>query len=180
VLDANIQLQAVDIQVDATKSIADHLAGRSLLGLVQSIRAGRKSQKLGISRKRNNAQLNIEAAKAIQQATETLSYAYNIRERNIIKSDQGILNSVNFSPDGERIISGGYDGTIKLWRRDGTFINAFKGAQGKVSSVSFSPDGERIISGGYDGTIKLWRHDGTFINAFKGAQGTGQTHQKKY
>ncbi|MEP0983106.1 PD40 domain-containing protein [Leptolyngbya sp. FACHB-17] len=65
--------------------------------------------------------------------------------------------SVSFSPDGQTIVSGSFDYTIKLWKRDGTPITTLKGHDESVWSVSFSPDGQTIASGGsIDKTVKLW------------------------
>ena len=67
------------------------------------------------------------------------------------------IRSISSSNDGTRIISGGADGTIKVWNSvTDKVINTFYGHSGWVHSVSFSNDGTRIVSGGADGTIKVW------------------------
>jgi WD40 repeat protein len=68
-------------------------------------------------------------------------------------------------------VSGGDDDTIKLWKRDGAFVNTIKAGQIKVWSVSFSPNGQTFASGGYDGTVKLWKRDGTLITTIKSERG---------
>jgi WD40 domain-containing protein len=68
--------------------------------------------------------------------------------------------SVSFSPEGLRIVSGSWDGTLKVWdAAGGQELLTLKGHAGEVRSVGFSPNGTRIISGSHDGTIKIW--DGT-------------------
>src|SRR5262245_15881730 len=69
----------------------------------------------------------------------------------------GWINSVAFSPDGARILSGSADRKIKLWdAASGALIRTFVGHSDEVNSVAFSPDGARILSGSADRKIKLW------------------------
>ena len=69
----------------------------------------------------------------------------------------GAVNAVAFSPDGQRIVSGGADGTIRLWRAgDMQPLQLLFGHTGRVLSVGFSPDGERIVSAGDDSSVRVW------------------------
>jgi WD40 repeat protein/predicted Ser/Thr protein kinase len=74
-----------------------------------------------------------------------------------------------FSPDGARLVSGSYDGTIKLWdAATGEELRALKGHENGVASVSSSPNGTRLVSGSYDNTIRLWDADtGEELRMFK-------------
>ena len=50
--------------------------------------------------------------------------------------------TVVFSPDGQRILSGSVDSTLRLWdAASGASLRIFSGHEGKVTSVAFSPDG---------------------------------------
>ncbi|QIS21379.1 TIR domain-containing protein [Nocardia terpenica] len=71
------------------------------------------------------------------------------------------VNTVAFSPDGKRIVSGGFDGTLRLWDTDsGQPIGVpLTGHTDSVTSVAFSPDGKRIVSGSNDQTVRLWDAD---------------------
>jgi WD40 repeat protein len=67
------------------------------------------------------------------------------------------IASVAISPNGQYVLSGSYDKTVKLWEiATGREIRTFKGHSGLVHSVAFSPDGRYAISGSQDETIKLW------------------------
>ena len=85
---------------------------------------------------------------------------------------ENYVNSVAFSPDGNFIISGSGDHTIKLWQVDnGELLKTFEGYQSSVRSVAFSPDGKTIISGSGDKTIKLWQiNNAKLLKTFEGHQ----------
>jgi Protein kinase domain/WD domain, G-beta repeat len=70
------------------------------------------------------------------------------------------VNSVAFSPDAGRILSGACDNTVRLWDREtGRQIHCLKGHEGFVTSVAFDSTGRRGISGSWDATVRLWDLD---------------------
>jgi WD40 repeat protein len=109
--------------------------------------------------------------KTFPQVQSSLYEAIDVvRERNILKGHESLVNSVAFSPDGKTIVSGSSDNTIRLWDTSGKPIGQpFKGHESYVRSVAFSPDGKTIVSGGMDDTIRLWDTSGKPIGLpFKG------------
>ena len=87
--------------------------------------------------------------------------------------------SVGYNSDGDKIVSGGQDGTLKVWDAGvwtltpptlSTNLSAPTLAAASlelktekqsahsdfVRSVAFSPDGKTIVSGSDDQTIKVW------------------------
>jgi eukaryotic-like serine/threonine-protein kinase len=73
-----------------------------------------------------------------------------------LRGHDGPLKSACFSPDGSRIVTGGWDKTAKVWdARTGTPILSLKGHTDAVEA-SYSPDGSRIVTASWDKTAKVW------------------------
>ncbi|GBU28314.1 hypothetical protein R84B8_01872 [Treponema sp. R8-4-B8] len=69
----------------------------------------------------------------------------------------GTITSAAFSFDGQFIISGSVDKTVKLWNVEtGEEIKTFSGYNASVTSVAFSPDEKTIFSSSGSNTIKFW------------------------
>ncbi len=65
------------------------------------------------------------------------------------------VSSVAFSPCGQYVCSGSWDGTTRVWSLvDRKELLRFKHTD-KILSVGFSPDGRYILSGSEDGTLLL-------------------------
>ncbi|KAI0044175.1 WD40 repeat-like protein [Auriscalpium vulgare] len=80
------------------------------------------------------------------------------RETQTFCGHQDEVNSVCFSADGKRVVSGSDDGTIRVWdARTGQMVGGpFIGHTRAVRSVAFSLDGALVVSGSLDGTIRIW------------------------
>jgi WD40 repeat protein len=90
------------------------------------------------------------------EARDVLRHALlQARERAILPS-RGPVRLASFSPDGSLVLTGSDDGTVRVWRRDGTPIRTlFRG--GPVTAASFSPDGRLVLTGSRDGTAAVRR-----------------------
>jgi WD40 repeat protein/tetratricopeptide (TPR) repeat protein len=68
----------------------------------------------------------------------------------------GFVQSAGFSPDGERVVTGG-SATATVWdARTGAPVLELKGHTGDVNAVVFSSDGTRIFTGSGDQTVRVW------------------------
>jgi WD40 repeat protein len=78
-------------------------------------------------------------------------------EHCIFPETIGSVLSVDFSPDGQTLASGGTDGIIRLWDVEtGQKIAALSGHSNWVRSVNFSTNGRYLVSGSLDSLVKIW------------------------
>jgi WD40 repeat protein len=102
--------------------------------------------------------LAIESAhrKSTSEAEDVLRQALiTARERAVLPS-RGPVRFASFSPDGSLVLTGSDDGTVRLWRRDGTPVRTLARG-GPVTAASFSPDGRLVLTGSQDGTAAVRR-----------------------
>ena len=90
---------------------------------------------------------------------------------------QGWVRSVAFTRDSSRIVSGGEDGTVRLW--DATsrkaIVEPLHGHKKWVYSVEVNADGTRIVTAGKYGTVRVW--DPTWTDPIRMACQSLRTHQ---
>src|SRR5262249_59859877 len=71
------------------------------------------------------------------------------------------LYTVAFSPDGTRLVAGGWDGSLCVWETaTGILLHPLEGHPGHVYSVAFDPAGDRLVSGDTAGAIRMWHVGG--------------------
>lgn len=95
---------------------------------------------------------------------------WNALTGDLIKTFYEAITSITLTPDDRYLISGSYDGTIKL--RDvvtGKIIRTLSGHKKAVASITVTVDGRFIVSGSDDNTVKLWDiSTGKLIRTFSG------------
>ncbi|MCT7952953.1 hypothetical protein NG798_24450 [Ancylothrix sp. C2] len=90
---------------------------------------------------------------------------------NSLTGHKDTVKNLSFSANGQTIVSGSDDGTVRLWKRDlktGQFEkNSYRTLRehtAGVTSVSISPDGQIIASASSDKNVLLWDKEGKLIN----------------
>ena len=92
----------------------------------------------------------------------SMDSAWAGRELANLTDHEGAVNFVEFSVDGQRLVSASDDGTARVWRADGSGKpEVLKGHTEPVESAAFSPDGQRVVTASDDGTARVWRADGS-------------------
>ncbi len=86
---------------------------------------------------------------------------------NILKQFVGHTESVmsiSISSDGNRLLSGSMDKSVRLWDIDtGTQMHIFQDHTDIVTSVLFSNDQSSYISASLDGKVKLWNNQSSSV-----------------
>jgi WD40 repeat protein len=76
---------------------------------------------------------------------------------------------VEFSPDGTRLVSGGWDNAARVWNvKERTLLKSFP-ADGRVEGVAWSSDNKQVLSGSLDYKLRLFDLDsGTLLQTYEG------------
>ena len=69
----------------------------------------------------------------------------------------GLVSGVAFAPNGQSLVSGSHDHSIRLWDFGAKeCLERLDGNPSEVRSVAFAADGKGVISGAKDGTVRWW------------------------
>ncbi|MEH2150568.1 AAA-like domain-containing protein [Nostoc sp.] len=158
---AERQAALSEVQATAAASNGSFNSNQRLDALVKAIRARQKFQRLDLQNLADANTLDLQTRKVLEQAV------YGADEFNHLSGHQGIVLGVDFSPNGQWIVSSSIDRTVKLWKRDGTLVRTIPHTA-TINSVRFSPDSRLIVAAGIDGAIRLWTIDGKLLTIFKG------------
>ncbi len=94
------------------------------------------------------------------------------RKAGVLRGHTGLaVYDLSFSPDSKRLVSGGRDGTVRLWdiatlqeravfRPEKEPRPSIQDSTQSIRGVSFGHEGLSVISGGQDGAIRLWSFSG--------------------
>ncbi|MFT3878775.1 MAG: WD40 repeat domain-containing serine/threonine protein kinase [Gemmatales bacterium] len=80
----------------------------------------------------------------------------------IIRGHTGFITGSQFSADGNRLVSHGLDGSVRLWdtsfspTKAGSILHIYRGHIGSVLSAAFDPRSDQIASGGMDANVMIW------------------------
>ena len=90
----------------------------------------------------------------------------------ILQAHDAWVGDLAFSPDGETLVTAGYDDTLAWWPATAEKpepARKVKAHDGWIRALSVSPDGKLLASAGNDRTVKLWNlADGSPLRALEG------------
>ena len=66
------------------------------------------------------------------------------------------VTTLEWSPSGELLATGSYDGVARVWSRAGELIQTLKGHRGPIFSLKWNKRGNFLLSGSYDKTTIVW------------------------
>ncbi|RMF70160.1 MAG: TIR domain-containing protein, partial [Cyanobacteria bacterium J069] len=142
-------------------------ASGALYGSGQTFEALVKGVEAGFTLKQTdptpNSAVRSRVLSSLQQAI------YWVRERNQLRGHAGAVWQVVLSPDNQLLASASADGTVRLWRSDGSPVRTLAGDMSQALSVALL-DGERVVSAHDDGSLWFRKLDGTGIRQFAHAQ----------
>ncbi|MCG8424618.1 MAG: protein kinase [Proteobacteria bacterium] len=80
----------------------------------------------------------------------------------VVLTHEQPLYEARFDPSGTRVVTADADGTVRVWKADGTGAPVvLRGHTNSVYCAAFSPDGRRIVTASADATARVWNADGT-------------------
>jgi WD40 repeat protein len=95
-----------------------------------------------------------------QEAEDVLRQALSQNPPTAVLPHGDTVNSVAFSPDGDRVVTASWDRTVRIWdTSNGSQLQLFD-QPSNVIDARFSPDGNSVLTLTDSGSLSLWRADG--------------------
>src|SRR5439155_1597697 len=101
--------------------------------------------------------LNPENREARGLTTTMLTQlSWHVPLTDAMRHDAGV-NSAQFGPDGQRVVTASWDETARLWNAaSGKPVGEPMKHEEAVNSAQFSPDCQRVVTASNDETARLW------------------------
>jgi hypothetical protein len=137
-----------EIRALSASSEALYASNQEFEALLESLKAGVRIK----FKTKINFETKIRVLATLQEVF------YGVKELNRLESHTSWILSASFSHDGQTVVSGSKDGTIRTWNRNGTLLKVLapQGVSSAVESVRFGPNDLTIASGSKDGTVRFW------------------------
>ena len=78
----------------------------------------------------------------------------------ILRGHDAYVTSVAMTHDGQFVLSGSWDRTVRLWNiTTGECVRVFERNEDRVEAVALTYDGCYAVSGGRDKILRVWEFD---------------------
>ncbi len=74
-----------------------------------------------------------------------------------LRGHEQAVATLSFDPRNDRLVTGAWDGTARVWSVDGAHVAVIDGNRGAVRAARFSPAADLLVTGGDDGALRLAR-----------------------
>jgi hypothetical protein len=92
-----------------------------------------------------------EAQEALHQSLQAS------RLEMVINAHPGGVSALDFSPDGQTLVSVGEDRSLKTWdTTSGMNLETTSASDKRIAHVAYSPDGDYLATADHDQTAKVW------------------------
>ena len=85
------------------------------------------------------------------------------------------ITAIDFSPDGQYILTGGSDSNLRLWDRNSNLLGLPIGIDDynadRIVGAAFLSDGQHIVSGHWSSWIYIWDLQGNVVHSFEAHDG---------
>jgi WD40 repeat protein len=168
-------------QPENQKNIAHHTKGifdiQSLEGAIFSAGGDGVFSKWSLEKQRSleSIQLSNQSLRAFAYSKGRKEIAIAASDRNIYILDSQTLSlktvienahgnsvfSIIYSPEGDKLISGGRDALLKVWdtNQDFACISSVAAHWYTINAIAYHPLGHIFATGSRDKTIKIWSND---------------------
>nr|WP_197501549.1 TIR domain-containing protein [Hyphomonas sp. Mor2] len=170
-----LQVQSSDILARQSAAMFSRESGDHSLSMLMALQADPAAQ-------RNELRQTATEGAGFKQAQAQLqvSLVHNDLSR-IFNGEDDTFKSIAFSPDGQHLAVGAWDGVIHIWDRDtGTEIKTIEAYTTAVLTLVYSPDGTQLASGSYGDGASLWDVETGELQRTLGEAGYGDVWSLSY
>jgi WD40 repeat protein len=109
-----------------------------------------------------------------QQHIETLTSRLMMNPSFILPGHRGAIAAVTVSPDGQYLVTGSSDRTVRVWEyATGQLKHNLEGHQKSLSAIAVTPDSKQLVTVSHDSTVRVWNLEtGALRLVLEGHQGS--------